>query len=142
MANFNIFKNKKSAEKKPEPKKAKVVKKPLVAEKPASGKQSFVKGSAKNFNEVWKILSKPRITEKATDLLKNNQYVFEVFPRAAKSEIKKAIESLYGVKVLKVGIINIPRRKIRVGKTMGFKGGYKKAIIKIQAGQKIEALQK
>ncbi len=96
----------------------------------------------KKFNETWKILVKPHVTEKATDLTKKNQYVFEVFLRARKAEIKKAIESLYKVKVLGVRIVNIPRKKIRVGKTMGFKGGYKKAIIKIQAGQKIEVLQR
>ncbi|OGZ22603.1 MAG: 50S ribosomal protein L23 [Candidatus Nealsonbacteria bacterium RIFCSPLOWO2_01_FULL_41_9] len=88
------------------------------------------------------MLAKPHVTEKATDLIAKNQYVFEVFPRAGKTEIKKAVESLYGVKVLGVGIVNIPRRKVRVGKTMGFKGGYKKAIVRIQAGQKIEVLQR
>lgn len=88
------------------------------------------------------ILAKPHVTEKATDLIEKNQYVFEVFPRAGKSEIKKAVESLYGVNVLGVGIVNIPRRKIRVGKTAGFKGGYKKAIVRIQEGQKIEVLQR
>lgn len=94
------------------------------------------------FNEAWKILAKPRVSEKATDLLKKNQYVFEVFPRAGKSEIKKAIESLYGVNVLRVGIINIGRKKIRVGRTAGFKAGYKKAIVRIKEGQKIEVLQR
>ena len=109
------------------------------------GKPALVKATArqgKKFNETWKILAKPHVTEKATDLIAKNQYVFEVFPRAGKTEIKKAVESLYGVKVLGVGIVNIPRRKGRVGKTMGFKGGYKKAIVRIQAGQKIEVLQR
>lgn len=99
------------------------------------------KKSAK-FNEVWRILAKPHITEKATDLVGKNQYVFEVFPKAGKTEIKKAVESLYGVNVTGVGIVNIPRRKIRVGRTMGFKGGYKKAIVRIKSGQKIEVLQR
>src|SRR3989344_875784 len=114
-------------------------------EEKKESKPAFAKASArqgKNYNETWKILAKPHVTEKATDLVEKNQYVFEVFPRARKHEIKKAVESLYGVKVLGVGIVNIPRRKVRVGKTMGFKGGYKKAIVRIQAGQKIEVLQR
>ena len=96
----------------------------------------------KKFNEIWKALKKPRVTEKATDLAEKNQYVFEVFPRAGKSEIKKAVESLYGVKVTGVGIVNIPRKEKRVGRNMGFKGGYKKAIVRIKQGQKIEMLSR
>jgi large subunit ribosomal protein L23 len=146
MAIFNIFKKNKPAAIKPEEKKepvkkVKAVKKPSVAEKPAT-KPAPVKAAAKgkNFNETWKILAKPHITEKATDLAEKNQYVFKVFPGAGKSEIKKAVESLYGVTVLRVGIVNISRKKIRVGRTMGFKGGYKKAIVRIKEGQKIEVL--
>ena len=88
------------------------------------------------------ILKRPHVAEKATDLMEKNQYVFEVYPRANKTEIKKAVEGLYGVKVLGVRIINIPRKKIRVGKTMGFKGGCKKAIVRIKEGQKIEVLSR
>jgi len=92
------------------------------------------------FNEVWKILKNPHITEKATDLMGKNQYVFKVFPKAGKPEIKKAVEGLYGVEVTGIGIINISRKRKRVGRTMGFKGGYKKAIVRIKEGQKIEVL--
>ncbi|OIP74767.1 MAG: 50S ribosomal protein L23 [Parcubacteria group bacterium CG2_30_36_18] len=92
--------------------------------------------------EAYKILRTPHITEKATDLVKKNQYVFKVFPEANKTEIKKAIEDLYGVDVESVKTINIPRKKRRLGRIKGWRKGYKKAIVKIKEGQKIEVMPK
>ncbi len=90
--------------------------------------------------EAYRILKAPHISEKATDLNKNNQYVFNVYPRSNKPEIKKAVEDVYGIDVVSVRIINIPQKSRRVGRTTGIKSGYKKAIVKIAAGQKIEVL--
>lgn len=131
---FNIFKKKKPAKSPQE----RTIRRARQNAELLAGKKLEKKEI--KFNEVWKILKKPHITEKATDLTGKNQYVFEVFPRAGKSEIKKAVESLYGVEVTGVGIVNIPRKRKRVGRTMGFKGGYKKAIVRIKEGQKIEVL--
>ncbi|MFH0859140.1 MAG: 50S ribosomal protein L23 [Patescibacteria group bacterium] len=89
---------------------------------------------------VYNILKEPYITEKATDLSKENKYIFIVYSTANKIEIKKAVESLYNVNVLSVRTINIPRKKKRFGKTMGFKAGLRKAIIEVKPGQKIEIL--
>ena len=86
------------------------------------------------------VLISPHITEKATDLAQKNQYVFKVFPKANKTEIKKAIEDLYKVEVLDVKIINVPKKRRRLGRISGWKKGYKKAIVKIKEGQKIEVL--
>ena len=86
------------------------------------------------------VLISPHITEKATDLVQKNQYVFKVFPKANKTEIKKAIEDLYKVEVLDVKIINVPKKRRRLGRISGWKKGYKKAIVKIKEGQKIEVL--
>jgi len=86
------------------------------------------------------VLTSPHITEKATLLSGDNQYVFKVFSKANKIEIKKAIESLYRVKVIGVRVINVPAKQRRLGKTQGWKKGYKKAIIQIKKGQKIEAI--
>jgi len=83
-------------------------------------------------------LKSPHITEKATFLSEGNQYVFKTKNDSNKVQIKKAIESLYGVDVLNVNIIKIPAKKKRIGRKIGSKKGYKKAIIKIKAGQKIE----
>jgi len=86
------------------------------------------------------ILKSPQITEKATDLVKKNQYVFKVHSGANKPEIKKAIENLYGVEVVSVKVIKVPKRQRRLGRITGWRKGYKKAIIKIKEGQKIEIM--
>lgn len=90
--------------------------------------------------EAYRVLETPHITEKATDLIKQNQYVFKVFPEANKIEIKKAIEDIYGVDVISVKIIKVPARRRRLGRISGWRKGYKKAIVKIKEGQKIEVL--
>jgi len=86
------------------------------------------------------VLISPHITEKATALAQKNQYVFKIFPKANKTEIKKVIEDLYKVEVLNIKIINVPKKRRRLGRISGWKKGYKKAIVKIKEGQKIEVL--
>ncbi|NJK27788.1 MAG: 50S ribosomal protein L23 [Coleofasciculaceae cyanobacterium SM2_3_26] len=75
------------------------------------------------------IIRCPIITEKATRLLEQNKYTFEVVPQATKPEIKAAIEQLFKVKVLKVHTHRPPRKKRRVGRFLGFKPQYKRAIV-------------
>lgn len=91
---------------------------------------------------AYRVLKSPRITEKGTDLAKNNQYVFKVGARANKSQVKEAIEKLYKVNVLSVKTAKIPRKKKRIGMILGWRGGCKKAIVRIREGQKIEAFPK
>jgi large subunit ribosomal protein L23 len=88
------------------------------------------------------ILKAPYITEKATNLAEKNQYTFKVWDGANKNEIKKAIENLYKVNVIGVKIINVPAKRRRFGKTPGWKKGYKKAIVQLKKGQKIEIFPK
>ncbi|MBU2539970.1 50S ribosomal protein L23 [Patescibacteria group bacterium] len=94
----------------------------------------------KSVATVYNIVSEPHISEKSMGLNEINQYIFDVFPKANKVQIKEAIEIIYGVDVLSVNIINIAPKKRRLGKIQGFKKGYKKAIVKVKAGQKIEIL--
>ena len=75
------------------------------------------------------LVRRPIITEKATLLLENNQYTFEVVPQATKPEIKAAIEELFDVKVMGVNTINPPRKKRRVGRFSGHRPQYKRAIV-------------
>ena len=89
-----------------------------------------------------KILIAPHITEKATNLAEKNRYVFRVWQKANKNEIKKAIEDLYKVNVIDVKIINVPPKERRLGRISGWKKGFKKAIVKIKGGQKIEVMPK
>lgn len=83
------------------------------------------------------LVLKPIITEKATLLLEQNKYVFDVLPKATKPEIKAAIESLFEVKVIGVNTIRPPRKKRRVGKFIGHKSLYKRAIITLEEGNSI-----
>jgi large subunit ribosomal protein L23 len=87
------------------------------------------------------VLKKPVLTEKARELAKKNQYVFIVEKFANKNEIKKAIEDFYKVKVLNVKILKVPPKPRRFGRISGQKKGYKKAIVKIKEGQKIEIFE-
>jgi len=80
------------------------------------------------------------ITEKAGDLSGFNKYIFIVDKKANKSEIKKAIESIYGVKVNDVNIINIKGKSKRLGRSLGKTSAYKKAIITLKEGHKIDIM--
>lgn len=150
MAILDIFKKKKKPPKAltPEGKKKKEAlkeskaikrerekepKKIPTAEKPRIKKR-------KRLVQAYKVLKIPHITEKSTDLTKENKYIFRVWPETNKTEIKKTIEDLYDVDVVSVRIINIPPKRRRLGRTLGWRKGYKKAIVKIKKGQKIEAL--
>ena len=89
------------------------------------------------------ILIKPIITEKATaDAEVNNRYGFVVNPKANKVEIKKAVESAYGVSVASVRTMNVrPNRKTRHTKTgvqTGKTNAYKKAIVQVAEGDTID----
>jgi len=80
------------------------------------------------------LVRRPIVTEKATRLMEENKYTFEVTPQATKPEIKAAIETLFDVKVVKVNTHRPPRKKKRVGKFMGYKPQYKRAIVTLAKG--------
>lgn len=80
------------------------------------------------------LVRRPIVTEKATRLMEENKYTFEVNPKATKPEIKAAIENLFEVKVVQVNTHRPPRKKRRVGKFIGFKPHYKRAIVTLAPG--------
>ena len=83
-------------------------------------------------------IRQPIITEKATILSEQNKTVFKVHISATKKNIKKNIEKLFKVKVIKVNIINTKtKKKLRQGR-VSTKSGYKKAIITLKKGQSID----
>ena len=90
-----------------------------------------------NPRDLADLVLKPIITEKATLLLEENKYVFDVLPKASKPEIKAAIESLFEVKVTSVNTIRPPRKKRRVGRFIGHKPLYKRAIVTLEEGDSI-----
>ncbi|MCP6718145.1 MAG: 50S ribosomal protein L23 [Patescibacteria group bacterium] len=137
MALKDLFKRKKKEEvKEKKEEKKEVEKKPENVKKEPVGSVKKIKPSLKGF--AYQILKSPHITEKATDLAKENKYVFRVYPRTNKIEIKKAVELLYGVKVLSVKIIKVPPKKRVFKGIKGERSGYKKAIVEVLKGQKIE----
>ncbi|MEM8501730.1 MAG: 50S ribosomal protein L23 [Cyanobacteria bacterium P01_D01_bin.1] len=79
--------------------------------------------------EIPDIIRKPLITEKATIALENNQYTFEVAPKATKPQIKSAIEQLFDVTVTGISTQNPPRKKRRVGQFIGHRAAYKRAVV-------------
>ncbi len=131
-----LFKKKKPVEKPtPKPKSRAKVAKPEVKK---SVKKPVVK--KKDLREIYKILKEPHISEKSTVLAEENKYVFKVYPRANKIEVKKAIENLYGVKVKNINIVNVHRKRRILRGIKGFKTGYKKAIATLGKGEKIEIM--
>ena len=91
----------------------------------------------KKINYIDAIRS-PIITEKATILSEQNKTIFKVHNKANKKNIKKNIEKLFKVSVVKVNIINQKTKvKMKQGKK-SFKSGYKKAIVTLKKGQSID----
>lgn len=84
------------------------------------------------------IIKAPVITEKSSNLAKNNQYAFKVDYRSNKTEIKQAIEKIFNVKVEEIRTINVKPKKKRVGRYAGLTNRTKKAIVTLAEGQTIE----
>ncbi|MGL5804398.1 MAG: 50S ribosomal protein L23 [Xenococcaceae cyanobacterium] len=91
----------------------------------------------RNKRNLADLIVRPIVSEKATLLLEQNKYVFDVTLKATKPEIKDAIESLFDVKVVKVNTNRPPRKKRRVGKFVGYKPQYKRAIVTLNEGDSI-----
>lgn len=84
------------------------------------------------------IIKAPIITEKSSDLAKNNVIVFSVDVKANKTQIKQAIVKVFNVKVDSVNTINVKPKKKRVGRYTGKTVKVKKAIVKLSEGSSIE----
>ena len=84
------------------------------------------------------IIKAPIITEKSSDLAKNNVIVFSVDVKANKTQIKQAIEKVFNVKVESVNTVNVKPKKKRVGRYTGKTVKVKKAIVKLSEGSSIE----
>lgn len=131
-----IEKSKKPVEKETE--KSSVAKKEEKIEKQKVSPVVRTTGLNKGKSFSYEVVKEPHISEKSTLLGEKNKYVFKIHADANKPEIKKSVEGMYGVNVLSVNIIKIPKKKRRIGKTEGFKKGHTKAIVTIKEGQKIE----
>ena len=92
--------------------------------------------------DLHKIIKKPCLTEKGMQLHETmNQIVVKVDPRANKLEIKDAVEKLFNVKVAHVRTANMHGKKKRVGRVVGRTSDWKKAIVTLAEGHKVDFLE-
>ena len=82
----------------------------------------------------------PIISEKSTQLSALGKYVFLVNKNATKPEVKKVIEGVYKVNITDVHIVNVKSKKKRLGQSVGVRPGYKKAMITLKVGQRLDVL--
>ena len=121
MTAFNVFKTKKPV---------------------AKHKTSVVEVKVAETNVVITPVSSilyPYVSEKATKLETMNQYMFKVVRTANKPEVKKAIQNRYKVTVVAVNMINMPSKKRTVGRHVGTKAGFRKAIVTLKEGDTINS---
>lgn len=90
---------------------------------------------------LTQLILKPVISEKSMDKTAGGKYTFQVAKNANKPEIKKAIRDLYNVEVEDVKIIKVSGKIRRRGRFMGKEANFKKAIITVKKGQKIEGFE-
>ena len=84
------------------------------------------------------IIIRPVVTERSFDLMADNKYTFEVAKSANKIEVRKAIEELFDVHVVKVNTLNVKRKPKRVRYQRGYTRTWKKAIVTLAEGESIE----
>ena len=99
------------------------------------------KVAKKEENIAHKVLFENLISEKSTLLAAENKYVFKVHPKAGKHEIKEAVEGYYGAQVIGVNTIRIKPKKRIQGRTVGWKKGFKKAVVTLREGDTIGAVE-
>ncbi|WP_010652093.1 50S ribosomal protein L23 [Oceanobacillus massiliensis] len=86
--------------------------------------------------DVRDVIKRPVITENSADLMAEKKYTFEVSPKANKTEIKDAVETIFGVKVEKVNTMNVKGKFKRMGRYGGYRSNRKKAIVQLSEDSK------
>lgn len=132
MPIIDVFKKKK-----PKPKTQKKVQ----SVKSKTTEAPLAKPKKKVFGKAYKVLIKPLVTEKASWLSSQGKYVFKVALDATKKDIKQAIQEVYKVKPIAVHTIKILGKKRRYKRTVGQTSTWKKAIVTLRPGEKIEIVE-
>jgi len=91
--------------------------------------------------DVRQILIAPVVSEKSYSLIEENKYSFRVHERAHKTQIRHAVEELFDVKVLRVNVVKVQPKPKRRGMSRGRKPGWKKAIVQLREGDRIEIFE-
>ncbi len=90
--------------------------------------------------DIWQIIERPLITEKNTVQLEARKYTFRVAREANKIQIREAVEKIFKVQVAAVNVINVRGKERGIGRRKGFEPNWKKAIVTLKPGQRIEEL--
>jgi large subunit ribosomal protein L23 len=93
-----------------------------------------------NTLSVYEVLRAPLVNEKATLLSEQNKVSFRVAAEATKTDVKKAVEELFKVKVKSVNVLNTMGKIKRFKGHVGKRSGFKKAIVTLEQGQKIDVM--
>ena len=94
-----------------------------------------------NAERMHQVLLRPVVSEKSTNAAEaNRQVVFEVLENATKAEVREAVEKLFDVSVTAVQVLNVRGKIKRFGKTPGKRNNWKKAYVRLAAGDDIEFL--
>ena len=87
------------------------------------------------------VLIAPVVSEKSYSLIEDNKYSFRVHEKAHKTQIRQAVEELFDVKVEGVNIVKVQAKPKRRGTSKGTRPGWKKAIVQLRAGDRIEIFE-
>jgi large subunit ribosomal protein L23 len=87
---------------------------------------------------LYEVLRRPLITEKATVLQEGSKYIFEVARKATKHEVGLAVEKAFKVNVTKVNVVNVKGKQKKLGRRVVMTQAWKKAVVTLMPGQKIE----
>jgi large subunit ribosomal protein L23 len=90
---------------------------------------------------IYDILRRPVISEKGTMQLAMNKYTFEVDSRANKQQIAAAVEKVFKVDVIDVNVLVVPGKRRRVGRHHAMTPEWKKAVVTLKAGQRIDVFE-
>ncbi len=90
---------------------------------------------------LYEVLRRPLITEKNTLLQAQGKYAFEIASEANKPQVKQAVEKVFKVKVLAVNVMTVPPKTRRVGRRQVLTQSWKKAIVTLKPGDKIELFE-
>jgi large subunit ribosomal protein L23 len=91
--------------------------------------------------DARQVLIAPVVSEKSYSLIDASKYSFKVHPKAHKTQIRQAVEELFEVKVVSVNVLKVQPKPKRRGLSRGTKPGWKKAIVELRQGDKIEIFE-
>ena len=90
---------------------------------------------------LYEVLRRPLITEKGTALQAQGKYTFQIATEANKHQVKQAVEKAFNVKVLAVNVMRVPGKNRRVGRREVLTPSWKRAIVTLKPGDKIELFE-